>query len=139
MVDMAATVAVSDPRMKLRIKGDSIRLRLKRPEVEALLKQGAVRELTHLPSGAVFGYELHSDPRATDVTAGFERGYLSVIVPERQARAWSASEDVAIRALLSTVEGNLSVLIEKDFPCLVERPFEDDRGAFPRDQLKVDT
>jgi hypothetical protein len=125
--------------MKLRIKGDSIRLRLLRPEVEALIAGGVVRELTHLPPGEAFGYELRCDPRAAAVSARFEGGCIRVVVPEARARAWGGSDEVDIRAEQPIAEGRLMILIEKDFPCLTDRPFEDDRGAFPRDQLRVET
>ena len=46
--------------MKLRIRGDSIRLRLTRGEVQELVSRGAVAELTRLPAGPGFGYQLRA-------------------------------------------------------------------------------
>ncbi|MBS0394397.1 MAG: hypothetical protein JSR54_07190 [Proteobacteria bacterium] len=123
--------------MKLRIRGDSVRLRLARGEVQALVQSGAVRERTRVPGGAAFGYELRSDPAAAAVAASFDGGVLAVTVPAAAAVAWAGSQEVAIRAELPLAGGALAVLIEKDYPCLTVRAGEDDSDAFARDRLAV--
>jgi hypothetical protein len=124
--------------MKLRIRGDSIRLRLTRSEVADLVAHGAVAELTRLPVGAGFGYQLRSDPLASAVTATFEAGVLGVAVPKALAEAWAASAEVAMHGELPVAGGMLTILVEKDFPCMTVRPGEDDSDAFARDRLAVE-
>ncbi len=123
--------------MKLRIRGDSVRLRLTRGEVQALVQGGAVRERTRVPGGTAFGYELLSDPAAAAVAVRFDGGVLAVTVPAATAAAWAGSEEVALGAELPLPGGALSVLIEKDFPCLTVRAGEDDSDAFARERLAV--
>jgi len=123
--------------MKLRIRGDSIRLRLTRGEVQELVSRGAVAELTRLPAGPGFGYQLRADASARAVTATFEAGVLGVAVPKAAADAWAASEEVAIRAEVPVAGSSLTILVEKDFPCLTVREGEDDGDAFARDRLAV--
>ena len=119
--------------MKLRIRGDSLRLRLTRGELASLLGQGAVVESTRFPGGATLGYQLIVDPDAAVVAARFAAGVLSVALPRAAAQAWGGSEQVGIEAELPLAGGVLRVLIEKDFPCLAARPHEDDRDAFARE------
>jgi hypothetical protein len=123
--------------MKLRIRGDSIRLRLTRSEVQDLVLRGTVAETTHLPVGPAFGYQLRADALAPAATATFEAGVLGIAVPRSAAEAWAASEEVAIRADVPVAGGALSILVEKDFPCLTVREGEDDSDAFAHDRLKV--
>lgn len=118
--------------MKLRIRGNSVRLRLTRPEVAALAAEGEVSEHTAFGGGSRFSYALRSDPRATRVHAAFAEGSVSVTLPSRMAAEWAASEQVGIEAGQPADEGEtLRILVEKDFACLAERPGEDDSDAYP--------
>jgi hypothetical protein len=69
--------------VKLRIRGNSIRLRLGRSEVQRLAIKGAIEELTVFGSGE--GQRLHYEIRAasdeTVVRASFEGGRIVVHVP----------------------------------------------------------
>ncbi|HXQ30471.1 MAG TPA: hypothetical protein VN790_00710 [Steroidobacteraceae bacterium] len=124
--------------MKLRIKGDSVRLRLARTEVRNLLEAGVVEEATRFPGGAQLRCVLSTGRGASGVAAAFDGGTLTVSLPQDVARRWGTSEDVEIRATLPLDGGALELLIEKDFPCLTVRPGEDDSDAFPRDRLLPD-
>lgn len=123
--------------MKLRIRGDSIRLRLTRGEVADLVATGVVTELTRLPGGPGFRYQLRADASARAVTATFEAGVLGVAVPKAAAEAWAASEEVAIRGDVPAAGGTLAIAVEKDFPCMTVREGEDDSDAFARGRLGV--
>jgi hypothetical protein len=124
--------------MKLRIRGDSIRLRLTRGEVGDLVAKGVVAERTSLPAGPGFRYQLRADASARAVTATFESGVLGIEVPKAAAETWAASEEVAIRGDVPAQGGTLTILVEKDFPCLTVREGEDDSDAFARDRHAVD-
>ena len=113
--------------MKLRIKGDSVRLRLTRSEVRALLDAGVVAEATHFPGGTELQSVLRTLRGASGIAASFEAGTLTVSLPMEAARRWGTSEEIEIRATLPAGRGALELLIEKDFPCLTTRPGEDDR------------
>ncbi len=105
--------------MKLRLKGDSVRLRLGPGEVGRLLEHGSVAERTRL-GPAELGYRLEASAAATAVSATFDGGTLTLTVPAAIARRWATSPDeVGIRADQDAGGGRrLAILIEKDFECL---------------------
>ena len=114
--------------MKLRLRGNSVRLRLSRSDVEELDRTGRVEESVEFgPGQSEFVYALEAAPDAGEITATYKEGRISVRVPAEQARQWIGSEAVGIE---SGGEG-LRVLIERDYSCLTERPGEDDGDAFP--------
>lgn len=117
--------------MKLRIKGNSVRLRLTQAEVLQFAEQGRVDEMTHFPSGIAFGYSLQCS-RVEEVSASFPAGRVVVNVPEAAAHQWTSSEDVGIEARLENgTKDGFHVLIEKDFQCMQPRPHEDESDNFP--------
>lgn len=118
--------------MKLRLRGDSIRLRLTRGEVQALVTDGVVAERTRLPVGPAFGYELRADGALRAPTATFEGGVLGVAVPRAAAASWAASDEEGMRADVPVAGGTLAIVVEKDFPCATSRAGEDDSDAFER-------
>jgi hypothetical protein len=124
--------------MKLRIKGDSVRLRLTRAEVRELLSAGHVVDATRFPGGGTLTYELRADAGVTAIGARFAHDALQVVAPAAMLTTWGGSEDVSLEAALAVAGGVLAILIEKDFPCMIDRPLEDDSDAFPRDRLKID-
>ncbi len=117
--------------MKLRIRGDSIRLRLTRREVERVGAGDAVAETTRLGAGAVFEYRLVPDAAAQVPVASLRAAVLEVRLPQAQARAWALGDEVGISAS-QPVGGDaaLDLLVEKDFACLAPRPGEDESDMF---------
>ena len=120
--------------MKLRIRGDSVRLRLTRGDVQALLAAGVVEEAIHFPGGGALHYRLTAAADCRELAASFAAATLTVALPADLARRWGASDEVGIRAALALGAGELDILIEKDFPCPTARPGEDDSDAFGRDR-----
>lgn len=118
--------------MKLRIKGDSIRLRLSQSEVEAVQSGQAVEISTGFPGGQELRYSLIPGGKGTGLDAHFEGGNLQVRVPTDQGTQWASGPDVSLRGSVSLGNGRtLSILVEKDFQCLVPRDGEDESGLFP--------
>lgn len=118
-------------RVKLRIRADTLRLRLTRGEVERLRETGEVSETTHFGPGRALTYALVvadiDDPIAT-----FADDRVAVRLPTALAHAWTDSEQVGIAHDQPLDEGRaLALLIEKDFQCLAPREGEDDSDAFP--------
>lgn len=114
--------------MKLRIRGDSIRLRLKKSEVEAIGGGQSVVEQTRFPA-SVLTYRLDVTDDAS-LSAGFSQGELAIRLPRAAAANWAASDEVS----LFGDAGKLSVLVEKDFQCLSpghHRSDEDDEDTYP--------
>jgi hypothetical protein len=116
--------------MKLRIQGDSLRLRLTRSEVDAIASGGASENVMRFGPDRELRYRL--EVRAYGpVEASFDQNLLSVYLPESEAARWTGSEQVSIRAEQALPGGAaLSILVEKDFECLEPRPGEDSSNLF---------
>lgn len=117
--------------MKLRIRGNSVRLRLSRGEVQAVAEARAVEEHTHFAPGAVLTYRFALGSGAP--SARFDGRVLEVTWPHDVGVAWALGTEITLEALLPLAghEDGLRVLVEKDFACLQPRPGEDESDAFP--------
>jgi hypothetical protein len=122
--------------MKLRLRGDSIRLRLGQSEVQQMRDQGLVEESITFD---IFGkqrliYALYADPDSPAITASFEDGRIVVRVPTALVRRWAETDLVGIESAQSGKDGHsLKILIEKDFQC-VDNTNESQEDAFPNPQ-----
>jgi hypothetical protein len=119
--------------MKIRIRGNSIRLRLGRSEVERLASKGSVDELTIFGSGEgdQLRYEIRAVEHETAVRASFDGGRIIVHVPADTIECWIGSDQVGIYAMQPTPQGVLAVLVEKDFACVDGDSGESQEDAFP--------
>ena len=126
--------------MKLRIKGNSIRLRLGRSEVRRLASEGVVAEFTDFgdSNGQRFGYALHVVFDESAVSARFADGRMIVRVPAGVVRQWAEADQIGIRAVQRTTDGSeLRILIEKDLECIEPAVDESQEDAFPNPQLSA--
>lgn len=123
--------------MKLRIRGNSLRLRLLRGEVDLFGKTGRVIETIRFgaSSGEKLIYALESDKDAREITARFTGSQIVVVVPEAAARSWVETEQISLKGEQSVEtaapEKILKILIEKDFVCLDRKEDPDNIDAFP--------
>ena len=106
--------------MKLRIKGNTIRLRLTQSEVATLGEGGSVTETTIFSPTAHFEYEVQAR-EVSAVEAEYQNSRMVIYLPKESARAWAVSNDVGIEA----EQHQLKIIIEKDFACLSPRGEED--------------
>ena len=125
--------------MKLRIKGNSIRLRLLRSEVEHFAAAGQISETLEFGPGPsnFLRYTLLVSPEAKTTAAQLRGNEIVIAVPELLARNWTTSEMVGFDTEQSIGNGEtLSILVEKDFACL-DRPDDPDLAdAFPNPNLE---
>jgi hypothetical protein len=118
-------------QMKLRIRGDSVRLRLSQTETVQLAEQGFVADSIHFPAGNDLEYRIEAADVAS-VNTRFDGHKVIVTVPEQTLRAWFEPAEVSISAEQELGPGRcLQILIEKDFACLTPREGEDDSDSFP--------
>lgn len=102
--------------MKLRIRDNSVGLRLTQDEVETLRKQGVVSARTGFPGGRELRYELESSPASVAPAAFFSDNVLTVRLPETAVLAWATTEQVTIEGEQVLVDGEkLVIAVEKDF------------------------
>ena len=118
--------------MKLRIRGDTLRLRLSQGDLASLLDTGEVEETIHFAPGRALRYALRLDRDAEALTATYESDRVVVAVPAAEGRAWGSGGDVGMQAeQVVAPERTLSLLVEKDFKCLAPRPGEEAYDGFP--------
>ena len=126
--------------MKFRCVDSSIRLRLRRSEVDQLSKSGQVKEQIGFPGGILMDYEIIIGEQH-DIDGFFEPGKFSIRLPESIAKQWISTDQISIEHQFEMPDGNqLKLLIEKDFPCKT-RVDEDKADTFeelvpPEDQVK---
>ena len=118
--------------MKLRIKGNSLRLRVSRSEMETLVKSGIIEDTIHFAVGpeAKFTYALRHASAASTIHVEYLPQHVAVVLSTEAAKLWAASDQVGIYGSSETAAGPLEIFVEKDFACLDgENPLDDD--AFP--------
>jgi hypothetical protein len=119
--------------MKLRIRGNSIRLRLKRGEVDRLAAGNKLIEETEFP-GSVFSYSLELSDNE-DMVASFSNGRIEICMPREIIPEWADTDLVTLYTEQElSGDGKLELLVEKDFTCLEpghHRNCEDDQDTYP--------
>lgn len=120
--------------MKIRIRDNSIRLRLSRPEVEHVAAGHPVQGLTVFPAGSTFVYRLVPAP-VEAVEAERTLDGIVVRLPGSWAQGWNDDDRTGFRAKLSIErpgdpEATLDVRIEKDFHCMKPRRDGEDDGTY---------
>ncbi|WP_228853375.1 DUF7009 family protein [Aegicerativicinus sediminis] len=118
--------------MKLRIKGNTIRLRLTQSEVDTFKKMGEITE--HLNFGEnSLKYSLKKSDKHV-ISASFKQNLITVHIPSPLAEKWTNSDLVGLdntNELNGEIEGENYILVEKDFQCLHKRPMEDETDNYP--------
>lgn len=113
--------------MKLRIKGNTIRVRLSEPEVSLLNNGGSVEEKTLFPN-SVLSYIVQ--PSAAS-SAEYHDSTILIKIAENDIKTWATTDQASISTEISTGNDDiLSILVEKDFQCLTER-LEDESDLYP--------
>jgi hypothetical protein len=116
--------------MKLRIRGDSLRVRVSPGELETLVAGGTVVDVVHFGPSAdeCLRYEVVADATLAELDATFDARTIRVRVPAAPLRRIAASDEVGLSATKPVGAATLAILFEKDFRCLVPRAGEDDDG-----------
>jgi hypothetical protein len=123
--------------MKLRIKGNSLRLRVTPSDVTKLLRNGAIREHVQFTANPKdrLTYEVISSLSEPTATLVYRLGNITVSVPELQLKQWAGSDDVGVYADIALGGDQVfSVAIEKDFACLDLSDAENE-DTFPNPNL----
>ena len=124
--------------MKLRIRANSIRLRLGPADVRQLIDTGLVESHTHFtPDTPPHTSALRTAPDTSSVSASFDGSTVLVTLPLPLARQWADSDQVGIEAAQPATPGDpLRILVEKDFECLDAPPDEPPTDAYPNPRGK---
>ena len=117
--------------MKLRIKGNALRLRLTQGEIRALAERGTVESRTEFPGGAALVYRLRTDDAIEEISVSYKDNLIEFALPAAHAVRWCGTDQVTVSAERKVAGGRLQLVLEKDFACLVARPGEDESDQFP--------
>ena len=113
--------------MKLRIQGNSLRLRVTQKEVARVHNGGHVESFIEFAPGRSLIYLLESSPSAETMSATFDGRAIRVTIPMDQMTDWVESDRVGVEARSQT---GVQLLVEKDFKCL-HRAVEQEPDAYP--------
>ncbi|MEO1485995.1 MAG: hypothetical protein AAFU57_09615 [Bacteroidota bacterium] len=120
--------------MKIRIKGNSVRFRLTKSEVETFSETGSYSETTQFASKTLT-YALVAKADITEIEADFTEDTITIFFPKSEQATWTQSNRVGFA---NAVDWNdtesLSLLVEKDFTCL-DNTIEDQSDNYPNPRL----
>lgn len=124
--------------MKLRIKGNSLRLRISPSEMEQLLQSGRVEETIYFGTeeNARLTYALEHSPQPEAMTVRYRPQEVTVLISSRDARNWAEGQDVGLYGAAASGHGPLELSIEKDFACLDKEQAEN-ADTFPHPKRGV--
>ncbi len=109
--------------MKLRLRENSIRLRLLQSEIKMLHDDGFVSEKIRFATQQTLTYTIRASEIIQEIAAQFENEEITIEVPKLLADEWTQTECVGLEGE-QKIDGNLSlkILLEKDFVCLDHQP-----------------
>jgi hypothetical protein len=110
--------------MKIRIKGNSIRYRLTRSEVENFGRDGYLEDHTDLGNNRLT-YALRTTA-ADELWANYDHNTITLFMPVEMRTEWISTERVGFEKRTT----DLYLLIEKDFQCL-DQVEEDQSDNYP--------
>lgn len=116
--------------MKLRIRGNTLRLRVSKSELATVLKRGSVQDAIRFGPRTRLVYRLEA---AAGNRFGAELAGDSIVVraPRAAVVKWGRDEEVSMRGKQKIGRGaTLAILIEKDFECLKPRAGDDATDLF---------
>ncbi len=117
--------------MKLRIRGDSLRLRLTQGEMRALSERGEVEDRISFPGEVRLAYQLRISDDNNSISATYSSNLIQILVPRALAERWCATDLVTLSASQALTAGELRIVLEKDWACLAPREGEDEADNFP--------
>lgn len=110
--------------MKIRIRGNTLRYRLLKTDVEQLFEKGFVEESTAFPT-QTFSYRIEVSS-GDKILADFNQNQVLVSIPQTMAEAWYHTDIISFKESL----GDITILLEKDFVCL-DHTDEDQSQNYP--------
>lgn len=125
--------------MKLRLRENSIRLRLLQTEVRQLCASGNVSEriIFGVRPTETLTYSLSVSGEAKTIYAQMIDNKIEIFLPVKIAEIWADTNEIGLYETQDIGDlGELKITVEKDFVC-VERPAdEDNKEAIPHPKMK---
>lgn len=124
--------------MKLRIRGNSLRLRLAKSEVTQLLESSRVADHVSLSLSDQWdrlSYAVEHSDQTTAIGISHIGNEIRVEIPTREVRKWASGELVGMYGVVPVFGGQtLSLVVEKDFACL-DKSDADNLDTFPNPSM----
>ena len=124
--------------MKIRIRGNSVRLRLLQSEVTQLGESGKVSETIQfgLSDSETLTYTLQVSTKADKLQAGLCKNEICITLPNDIAIDWIENEErISLENEKDLENKTLKILVEKDFVCLTRKDDPDNLDAFPNPDI----
>lgn len=115
--------------MKLRIRGNSLRIRLTKSEVDSFGKTGYIEEQTTFLNGTLtYALQSYDGPNMAATIFGNK---ITMQIPSTFAQEWATTNKVGFEYNQPLPDGSsLFLLLEKDFKCLDENITEDQSDSY---------
>ncbi len=110
--------------MKIRIKGNSLRYRLTKSDVERFINNGYIEEIIDFGGQALI-YALQQN-QLNNLSAIFECNKITLMMPAKMVDEWGLTDRVGFEYQ----DNSLFLLVEKDFKCL-DNVAEDQSDNYP--------
>lgn len=121
--------------MKIRIRGNSIRYRLAKTEVEIFCKTGYFEDTTDFGSKKLI-YALQAKEGIDILDAKFQGDTITIYLDKQKSKDWFQSNQVSFSHNAKKENGTeLSLLLEKDFVCM-DKTTEDQSDNYPNPLAK---
>lgn len=124
--------------MKIRMKENSVRLRVGRSELARFLEDGRITETVQFGATreASFTYALEvGGAEDSGAAVRYANRNLAVVVTPEQARVWEQEDQVGIYSRVDLGAGKaLEIAVEKDFACM-DRGEDENADTFANPHL----
>jgi hypothetical protein len=102
--------------MKLKLHGNSIRLRLTRREIAEFAQTGRLEETFACGSGRRFAYGIERSEAASAIGVRASEAGIYVVLPSALAAEWTGTDRVGVSGEVAFDDGqSVAVLAEKEF------------------------
>jgi hypothetical protein len=116
--------------MKIRIKGNSVRIRISKSELNEFAQSGVLQEETDFGLQK-FSYKLIARDQESPLDANYTGKAIEIYVNQHEAQNWANTELVGIKHYKPLANDNsLFLLLEKDFKCIDNEAMEDQSDNF---------
>ena len=121
--------------MKLRLKGNAIRLRLSQKDVATLAAEGLIEEQISFSKDITLCYRLEAKEEIFKLGTSYAENTITVFIPKDFTNDWPGNNVVGTSAIHINEDGSeIFILIEKDFKCLDDN-MEDQSDNFANPKL----
>lgn len=104
--------------MKIRIEANSLRLRLRKSELDVFAQEEVISQLISFgQKSLVYRLKMYNED---EISAQYNDNIITVMLPKEIAKTWVTTDLVSLENKVSEPE----ILVEKDFKCTTEACIE---------------